>query len=251
MTLNPNAPEPSQELEPSRPRGQGMSWLRLLFFEWSQGHAIAIRCFLKGFGLTATVRLLTGFAWRMLISDPFRKLRHQPPRKLTRAERMSRYQMKPVLLLNETLKAQGYDQDTRKGFLKTLVGQSGAAFIRFNMPTLDAKIWRALSKDQQNQLAEGILDRFFNMDAARVTDPSADFGFNVKACHFASLAQQLGVPELAEFFCHADSVYFSDPAVPIDLIRDQTLAGGGACCAFRFRLKADGSSTSDTGSQVS
>ena len=53
------------------------------------------------------------------------------------------------------------------------------------------------------------------------------------------LTRRLGRTELAPLFCGADSVYFDQPDSPLRLVRDETLAGGGQRCAFRFHLDDD------------
>ncbi|MDF1666341.1 MAG: L-2-amino-thiazoline-4-carboxylic acid hydrolase, partial [Planctomycetota bacterium] len=191
----------------------------------------------KHLGLRGLLTLLPYFLWRSLFDDPIRKL---PRKKLTKTERFSRHQFRPVLILYLVLKERlQMSEDHSLEILGDLVGQSGARFIQFNMASFDPKAWFKLDDAGRIAKADTILNRFFNMSAARVSvDKSIHaFGFDVTACHFAEMAQALECPEIARLYCVADSVYFEDPQSQIRLDRDKTLARGDHSCNFRFAIK--------------
>jgi hypothetical protein len=183
--------------------------------------------------------MLPSFLWRSLFADPIRKL---PRKKLTKTERLSRHQFRPVMILYLVLKERlEISKERSLEILEDLVGQSGARFIEFNMGSFDPEAWFALDDAGRIAKTNTILDRFFNMAAARVSVDKAihEFGFDVTACHFAEMAAALDCPEISRLYCIADSVYFDDPKVPIRLDRDKTLARGDHSCNFRFAIKSE------------
>ena len=71
----------------------------------------------------------------------------------------------------------------------------------------------------------------------RIAEDNRDaFQFDVTWCVWLELARTLGVPEACLPNCYSDDLVFPEyfAALGIRYTRTQTLAGGGACCDFRF-----------------
>jgi hypothetical protein len=207
-----------------------------MWFEWTRGNRAALSVLRRHLGWGGLLRLLPRFLWRQLTTDPFASLPKGKP--LSRRERLTRRQLRPVLILDDLLATwPGLEAGQPLSILEEVVSRSGAQFLAWSLPVMQPATWRAMSAGQRRGLVEGLLDRFFNMEAGVVEDAAADLAFDVSGCLFASLTTELGRPHLAPLFCAADSVYFEDPSVPVALRREDTIARGGDCCSFRLSFK--------------
>ena len=211
-----------------------MTWRRLLLFEGLIGYPTALKIFIAHLGWKKLLQLFPKLVWNSVILNPY----HSLPQAKTLKERFSRHQLKPVVNLYETLCPILGQQKTLE-FLKSLVSQSGAQFVAYNIPLIDANTWHSLAPESKEQHTTQIIRQFFNAEGQVVEHPLFDFSFDVKVCHFVQLTAQLGRPELAPLFCAADGAFFNQEEVPIALYREHTLAKGDSCCSFRFRFKED------------
>ena len=218
---------------------RGMTWARLLWFDFSRGNPQALRILLSELGALRCLELLPRLLWLNLTRDPFKALGQRP---LSREDRFSRHQLKPVLLLDAALtEGLGLSKERAGAILGRLIAEIGATFIGTNLGALTPELWGALDAAGRARTSAEIMARFFNMEAHPVAKAKAtSFAFDVTACRFAALTRALGRPELAELYCEADRVYFEDPEVPIRLERHETIAGGGARCDFHFHLERPG-----------
>ena len=211
-----------------------MNKLALLRFDLRHGMPTAIGVLRRELGWLATTSVLIQFLVAGL-RDPFRELTGPPPGP---RERFTRHQLRPVLLLDQVLRRR-FDAARVRDILGAVIAQSGARFVRHNVEHPDPERWRAMTGAEQSAFAQRILSRFGNAETTLVSVPPHDFAFNVSLCHFVGLTQRLGRPDLAPLFCAADSAFYGDPNVPIQLVRERTLAAGDDQCTFRFRFDAE------------
>ena len=185
-------------------------------------------------GLAGTARAAVGLAKRQLRGDPFAG---QPPIADT-AEWLTRRQLGPVLLLEDTLREDlQLDTDETLSVLSDLVAQVGARLLSRRFPSLSPAAWAAASPEARERLARRVFERIGNIAAADIRTTDHALELDVTACRFVTLLHALGRPHLAPLFCAADSVFFDDVAAPVTLDRSATLAGGARACDFRFRIR--------------
>ena len=210
--------------------------LRLAWFDLRYGLPTAVRVLVSELGLFRALRVGLAVGWRGLTRDPFRPLRGGAPP--SPGEAFTRRQLEPVLLLEGVLRERhGLDPARTREVLGRVVAETGARFVQFNVDHPTRAHWRGLDEAGRRALANGMLQQFGNAEAELVDVSAEGLGFDVSLCHFVELTRRLERPELASLFCAADSVAYGDPKLPVALERDQTLAGGDSCCAFRFRFR--------------
>lgn len=227
-----SAAEPGERTPPGPPERESpvtANRLGLWWFDLTRGRGIGFRVLRRHLGLAGALRVGLSLARLDLTSDPFRQL--APPQ--GKRERLSRAQLRPVLLLDAALDARGVVSPRRGEVLREVVGSAGSAFLGSQLGALSA--WSQLAPAERRTQAEALLARFFNMEAQLVAEPVDELAFDVSFCWFAHLCHQLGRSELAGLFCAADSVFFESPETPFMLRRDETLAAGDSRCAFRIR----------------
>lgn len=212
-----------------------MSPWQLWWFDLRVGLPTALGLLRRRLGWRALAGVLLSFVWRDLTTSPFRPL----GKPAGPGERFTRHQLKPVLLLHDALRARGHTQAEALALLGHVVAQTGARFVRYNIPHPTPQSWGALSEEGRRAFAGRILQRFGNAEAQVVAVGERSFAMDVTRCHFVELTARLGRRELAPLFCAADSVVYSHPSMPVALQRDETLAGGHARCAFRFAFRDD------------
>jgi len=210
-----------------------MSRRELWWFDLTRGRWTALGVLRRRLGLARLARLVARIAWLDATRDPFASL---PPARDER-ERLSRFQLRPALLLDDALSDLGYDPQERQSLVGEVVAESGARFLQHELRNVSRASWESLQPPGRRALLEGLLSRFFNMQAQPLDDPGDhDLGFDVTSCHFVRLTSELGRSELAPVFCAADEVFFGRPESPLRLDRPETLASGGTRCAFRLRV---------------
>ena len=210
-----------------------MNGIQLTFFELTQSFPLSARILFKNIGLLLTVKVFVLFAIRRLTYHPFKKITDEKP--IGQAEKLSRHQLYPVLLLDEIFTTNlKMPREKTLRILKQVVGESGARFIQYAVKNPKPKTWHEMNLEQKNQFAKNGLKQFFNAEMHVVNDPQASFGFDVSRCHFVALTHRLGRSDLAPLFCAADEVLFDRPELRIVMERKETLAQGHKRCAFRF-----------------
>ena len=211
-----------------------MSPWRLRWFDLTRGTPTAVGALRRQIGWFKTLRVLSRFVWRKLWRRPFKGLKRSGP--LTDAERFTRHQLLPVVLLDDILQVNmGFAPDRAHSILAEVVGSSGASFIGYATGIKSAETWAGQSPEERLKTARGSVAKFLNAEVEEVSEPGVSFGFNVTRCHFVSLCNELERPQLAALFCRADEVLFGDPAYEVHLDRAETLASGAPACTFRFR----------------
>jgi len=205
-----------------------------VWFEVSGGHATALGVLRRHLGLAGTARAAVGLAKRQLRGDPFAG---QPPIADT-AEWLTRRQLAPVLLLEDTLREDlELDREETLSVLSDLVAQVGARLLSRRFPSLSPAAWAAASPEARERLARRVFDRLGNITTAEIRTTDQALELDVTGCRFVQLLHALGRPHLAPLFCAADSVFFEEATAPVTLDRSSTLAGGAHACDFRFRLR--------------
>lgn len=222
LPLAPPRPEPRQTV----PGGWWRAWFNLT------RSPAALLDLARAVGLVRTARVVSHLLGSSLRADPLAALGPASDE----AERLSRRQLRMVLLLDAALRATCGD-DAARAALERVVTRGGARFLRFSLRLPSAARWARLDPGARRALVERSTRPFFNMQAAVVEDPSAQVAFDVQACWFARLTHDLGRADLAPLFCAADSVFFDDPRVAVGLRRDETLAAGAPRCSFRLAFK--------------
>ena len=211
--------------------------LDLLWFDLTQSLPVVWRIVRTSFGWPRALIVLGGVLRSTLFTDPLHMLpttgKETAGEKYTRAVIANTLHFETALRRNTSL-----DEQEVHNLLRQVVAQSGAAYIRSNLTIPSIPKWKAMSEESQRGFAEGVLERFENMEAQVVKEEGFDFGFDVHLCHFANLSRQMGREDLAPLFCEADSVYFGNPLVPVRLHREEKISVGDSRCSFRFRLEA-------------
>ena len=104
------------------------------------------------------------------------------------------------------------------------------------LPFLEAMIPR-VSADELGELAQALVERFFNADGEAAVDPSGEaFTYTVRRCRFVELLAAADASHLAPLFCEADNLFFDGGRRGVRLERSETLASGGRRCDFRFTI---------------
>lgn len=208
--------------------------LRLILFDITRGLPTAARVLAARLGWRKTLRVFALFLRRSATTRPFRALGSDRP---SAAERFTRHQLKPVLLLDDVLRKDLLmSQEEALALLAEVVGASGAQFIASQLSPPSPAAWRSYDDQAKESFARRVMARFLNAEAELVPDDRSEVAFDVTFCHFAHLTRRLERPELAPLFCRADSAYFSRPEAPVELRRAKTIAQGDDRCEFRFYL---------------
>ena len=214
-----------------------MSRLSVAAFDLTAGGPTALKILRAELGWRDLGRALARFAWRAATTDPFEALAAPPANP---AERFTRHQLRPVLLLEQVLRRDlAADESTAATILERVVSETGARFIEWTVRPPSRARWEAMSAQAQQARVRAFMDRFMNAKAEPVDAPDVEIAFDVTFCHFVDLLRRLGRPELAPLFCKADSVYFGRPDAPIRLRRDSNLAQGDDRCTFRLTFPDD------------
>ncbi len=217
------------ELPAVRPPSRG----ELIRFDVAVGLPTALSVLRRHLGLGVLLRV----GGRYLVAslrDPLASISTEgwPPAR----ETLVRHQLRAAVRVDDALAAVGFDLDARLPILRAVIAQTGAGFIGANVPMPTVGAWTKARPEARGRFAREVVQRFFNAETAALeTGPSA-FAFDVSRCRFAELCRALSRPYLAPLFCEADSVYFERPESPLRLLREDTLATGGARCDFRFRI---------------
>ena len=87
--------------------------------------------------------------------------------------------------------------------------------------------------------ALSLRDPLEGVSASGQRPEAQELGFDVGACRFVELCEELGRAHLARMFCAADSIFFERGESPVRLERQGTLARGASRCDFRFHFRGD------------
>lgn len=197
---------------------------------------VAFRALRTEVGLPKTLRILLAVAKRGTFHDPLTSL----PSPEDEADVLTRMQLRPVVLLYDTLREDlHYDKADAVHIVHALVQRCGVVFLQWILAPFDIETWRSASGVERDSIADSLLKRMFNIHAAEPSVSSETLSFRVTDCGFVRMLAMLDRPELAPLFCEVDRTFFDRPESPFRLTRTTTLAEGGACCDFSFAVLQD------------
>ncbi|MHA1996694.1 MAG: L-2-amino-thiazoline-4-carboxylic acid hydrolase [Promethearchaeota archaeon] len=120
---------------------------------------------------------------------------------------------------------------------RLLIKEAAMAFLHGTVPVLSRDAILSMSGEEREEMMSGVMDRFPNTIWVLAESTETSFFYKIMRCRFPELLESIGERSLADAFCAADIEYFNKFQEDIILERDQTIAGGGCCCNFRFRLR--------------
>jgi hypothetical protein len=205
---------------------------QLIWFDLRAGTPTALATLQRHLSAVELARALLRFGWRSATQDPLRGIETKgwPAEQ----EPLVRHQLKPVLLLDDTLRHDlGLSHERTMAILLDVVRMSGARFIEHNVPAIPPDAWAAANPETRYQFIERLTRRLFNARVEHIEAQPKRLSFQVTSCRFVQLCAALDRSYLAPLFCAADSQFFDSPTSP-KLTRPSTLAGGGPCCHFIF-----------------
>lgn len=175
------------------------------------------------------------------LRDPLRALPRSPRWSAT-VEALVRHQLRAAVRLDDAtkraLRGPAWPETRRQALLLEVIAVTGSRFIEHKMPfpTLDA--WRDATPSARTRFIEALRGRAFNAQLEPAGVSADAMGFDVSACRFVELCQELRRPYLAAMFCEADSRFFAEHTDLIELKRTRTQARDAAPCDFRFTLRS-------------
>ncbi len=206
-------------------------------FERRIARPVAMRLLRRRLGFLKMVRFAARYLWASL-RDPLGEISREgwPPER----EALVRQQLRSALLLDDATRGL-LPEPERLALIREVIAETGSRFIKYmvTLPTLAQ--WRAATAEHRQVFAEQIAEGFFNAQAGDVKSGEDSMSYDVCACRFVQLTQQLGREHLAPMFCAADSVFFERTEAPVRLRRTSTMAEGGSRCDFRFEYRKSGS----------
>lgn len=171
---------------------------------------------------------------RALTADPTRSL----PRPRDRDERLTRMQLRSVLLLDDAVRHDlGLPAERAREVVRAVVRASGTAFLLRFFAGFPAENWVEASDDERASFASGLASRIFNAETADLRTDAESLAFDVVRCRFVADLETLGRTDLAPLFCEVDAALVEREDVPFALDRPSTLAAGGERCRFRFHRR--------------
>jgi len=209
--------------------------LRLLYFDLTQGNRIGGQFIINELGWLKGTQILFRLKWKQTYDNPFNEINLQAVP--TSKQRLSQRQMAPLVILYRLLLSDGFPTEQALDICGRLSKKVAVAFLDFSIPQIRKVDWSGESAERKTQMLNKITERFFNAESETELKPNDEFVINVQACHFASYAMQLGVPELGPLFCESDKYYFDHFQKEVNFGRTQTLAIEGRPCDFRFNWK--------------
>jgi hypothetical protein len=207
-----------------------------VWFEATGGHAHAVRILRRHLTPLRSVRVLAGLLRRQVLTDPFASVGPIPAGDV--AEWLTRRQLGPVILLDETLREDlGLSPDEARPILADLIAEVGTQLLARRFPRIDPAAWASADAPARESIARGVFARLGNVFQADVRTSDQDMAIDVRRCRFAELCRQLDKGHLAPLFCAADERFFATTETSVTFERTQTLASGGSHCDFRFQIR--------------
>lgn len=208
--------------------------MRLYYFDVTQGNKIALQYLKQELGWLSTLKLVSQLKYKLWTDNPFKRINHQKPP--SPEEKLTQRQMAPAVVLYLLLE-QKFSRARALRIVSELSQRVGIAFLKYNVPEIQASQYRHLSRKQKLAKLKQITKRFFNAKAELKLDSQDNFHFTVNVCYFARYAKELGLPELAPLFCASDKIYFDTYQPDVRLIRTVTLANDDQPCDFYFKWR--------------
>ncbi|MBN2152257.1 MAG: L-2-amino-thiazoline-4-carboxylic acid hydrolase [Candidatus Lokiarchaeota archaeon] len=148
----------------------------------------------------------------------------------------SRDQLGDAIRIHDALSSR-LDRDRVLAITRDVVKAGAIEFLRGTLPVVSRQDIERMGLADRLALLEQLVAAFPNADGKVVAVNADEFTFRVTRCRFPELLGQLGRAELAGAFCSGDLEYFQRFQPDIEASRDSTIAAGGDCCGFTFRLK--------------
>jgi hypothetical protein len=200
------------------------------WFDLTRGLPATWAVLKRHLGVWGALRAFAAVAVTGVFSDPLKSI-PLDEKFSAHNETLSRHQFGQTALLDDYLRTITTPARALT-IISEVVSTAGAEFIDHNIPLPARDEWTNATPDERRRFAEKVVARFFNAHVEDLETTGQSISFNVKACRFAELSAH-GRPHLAPLFCEADSRFCDRQDTP-ELERNQTLAAGGNCCAFRF-----------------
>jgi hypothetical protein len=167
-----------------------------------------------------------------LRGEPFDEL--GPPD--SEAERLSREQMAPAVLMYEAL-CERHTRDRAYEISEAVVTASAVRFLDSTVGRLDRGELLSMHSDERVTFVEQKGAKFHNAELRWETIEPDEVAFTVTRCHFVELCREVGVPELAPAFCAGDAKFFGGVEEEVSLQRETTIAEGEEVCPFQISLE--------------
>lgn len=211
--------------------------IQLLIFNSFIGNPAGFKLITSRLGFLKGLSTVIKMQLNMVFNNPFHSL-NQKNVPLSWKERLSQKQILPAFALYDVLIKQGYDKTFSISVVEDVVVGVAKKFLQFTVPVISQSDVEHSSQEERQQFFARIVDRFPNSFGQLDIHEGNAFHFSVNACLFARYSKQLGYQDLAQIFCKADRAYFDQYQPLLDFSRNETLAGGGNVCDFKFNLIA-------------
>jgi hypothetical protein len=188
----------------------------------------ALSVIYRELGLLNTVKLGVNLILTSVFADPFKPLGPA----IDQGDRLSRVQLKPVVLIYRHLLSQRERVEALR-ITEMIVLASGRAFLRDVLDGLD--LHQLVASNERERLLRERLKQIPNATFSLRFEEDT-LHFTVSACRFVQLCAQLSHPELTSLFCSVDDAFFGHDLAGVSLTRETTLATGGHSCPFVFSL---------------
>lgn len=200
----------------------------------------SLRVLVDELGWWRTATVAAKIKWAQVRGEPFVDL--PPPE--TEAERMSRQQVGPAVLLYRALSAR-FDGERALAITERAVVEAGVAFLARTVGRLDRDRLDQMDDDEREDFVRRSGDQFFNAELEWEAIAADRVEFSVTHCRFPALCEAADVPELAPMFCKADAAFFGGVEEEVDLHRPHTIAEGARTCPFRIEMCEEGAGEPD------
>lgn len=167
--------------------------------------------------------------------EPFAEL---PPTDDWR-EAGSREQAGPAILLYDELRDLVHEAEALS-ITAEVVEEAAVVFLGRTIGSLRRSDLAPLDEAARRAFVEERGRRFPNATLTWDEVSPSRVRFTVHACRLVELVVQAGRPELAPLFCQGDARFFGTVEPDVELLRPETIAGGGAACPFTIQFKEPG-----------
>jgi hypothetical protein len=182
-------------------------------------------------GLIKTLQIFSKFPL-YLTDNPWKRI----PAPKNKKERISRKMLSPLIILYQILKRDLSEEKALK-ILEEIIFRISVMFMKKQIPKIDSERLKILEKKEREDYILNISGRFFNAEINKINSTPQTFTYIIDQCYFAYLLKKIKCPELCQFFCKADFLYFQQNQPEITFERNKTLAEGHDFCDFHFTLK--------------
>lgn len=151
-------------------------------------------------------------------------------------EQGSREQAGPAILLYDELRHVVHEAEALS-ITAEVVEEGAVVFLAKTIGSLRRSDLEPLDEGQRRAFVEERGRRFPNATMSWDEVTPSRVRFTVHSCRLVELVVGAGRPELAPLFCQGDARFFGTIEPDVELIRLETLAGGGSACPFTIQFK--------------